>query len=99
MLDNLFTPTHLLFVLAIALLVFGPRKLPELGKGLGEGLRGFKQGIKGDGEPTVAKAEAAKTLPKSSSCPRRSSSSARSAFVRLRALCISRQSNRDDRSC
>ncbi len=61
MLDNLFTPTHLLFVLAIALLVFGPRKLPELGKGLGEGLRGFKQGIKGDGEPTVAKAEAAKT--------------------------------------
>ena len=61
MLDNLFTPTHLLFVLAIALLVFGPRKLPELGKGLGEGLRGFKQGIKGDQEPTVVKAEAAKT--------------------------------------
>ncbi len=58
MLDNLFTPTHLLFVLAIALLVFGPRKLPELGKGLGEGLRGFKQGIKG--EPEVAKSEVAK---------------------------------------
>ena len=58
MLDNLFTPTHLLFVLAIALLVFGPRKLPELGKGLGEGLRGFKQGIKGDTE--VTKSEAVK---------------------------------------
>jgi len=60
MLDNLFTPTHLLFVLAIALLVFGPRKLPELGKGLGEGLRGFKQGIKGEPEATVVKSEAAK---------------------------------------
>jgi sec-independent protein translocase protein TatA len=59
MLDNLFTPTHLLFVLVIALLVFGPRKLPELGKGLGEGLRGFKQGIKG--EPEVTKSEVAKS--------------------------------------
>ena len=61
MLDNLFTPTHLLFVLVIALLVFGPRKLPELGKGLGEGLRGFKQGIKGDPEANTVKAEAVKT--------------------------------------
>ena len=61
MLDNLFTPTHLIFVLVIALLVFGPRKLPELGKGLGEGLRGFKQGIKGDPEVAPVKSEAAKT--------------------------------------
>ena len=64
MLDNLFTPMHLLFVLVIALLVFGPRKLPELGKGLGEGLRGFKQGIKGgDAEATVTKSEAVKSEP------------------------------------
>ena len=63
MLDNLFTPTHLIFVLAIALLVFGPRKLPELGKGLGEGLRGFKQGIKGEPETTITKSETAKTEP------------------------------------
>lgn len=49
MLDNLFTPTHLIIILVIALLVFGPRKLPELGKGLGEGLKGFKEGIKGIG--------------------------------------------------
>jgi len=47
MLDNLFTPTHLVIILIIALLVFGPRKLPELGKGLGEGIKGFKEGIKG----------------------------------------------------
>ncbi len=54
MLDNLFTPTHLLIILVIALLIFGPRKLPELGKGLGEGLRGFKDGIKGAGTSTDA---------------------------------------------
>ncbi len=63
MLDNLFTPSHLIFVLVIALLVFGPRKLPELGKGLGEGLRGFKQGIKGDPEVVATKSEAAKAEP------------------------------------
>src|SRR6201998_4933986 len=48
MLDNLFTPTHLIIILVIALLIFGPRKLPELGKGLGGGLKGFKDGIKGN---------------------------------------------------
>lgn len=48
MLGDLFQPTHLLIIAVIALLVFGPRKLPELGKGLGEGLRGFKEGIKGN---------------------------------------------------
>lgn len=63
MLDNLFTPTHLLIILVIALLIFGPRKLPELGKGLGEGLRGFKDGIKGANteapkQETVTKNEA-----------------------------------------
>jgi len=39
---ELLTPTHLIVVLVVALLIFGPRKLPELGKGLGEGMRGFK---------------------------------------------------------
>lgn len=58
---ELLTPTHLLLVLAVALLLFGPRKLPELGKGLGEGIRGFKEGIKGLGSDDAAKAEASKT--------------------------------------
>jgi sec-independent protein translocase protein TatA len=44
-LDNLFQPTHLLVILFIALLVFGPKKLPELGKGLAEGIRGFKEAM------------------------------------------------------
>lgn len=47
MLGDLFQPMHLLVIAVIAILIFGPRKLPELGKGLGEGLRGFKEGIKG----------------------------------------------------
>jgi sec-independent protein translocase protein TatA len=40
-----------LVLLAVGLLIFGPRKLPELGKGLGEGLRGFKDAIKGTPDP------------------------------------------------
>lgn len=44
---ELLQPTHLLFIAAIAILLFGGKKLPELGKGLGEGLRGFKEGVKG----------------------------------------------------
>lgn len=50
MLDNLFQPTHLLVILFIALLVFGPKKLPELGKGLGEGIRNFKESMDGKEE-------------------------------------------------
>jgi len=42
MFEGLFQPMHLLFIAGIALLVFGPKKLPELGKGLGESIRGFK---------------------------------------------------------
>ena len=42
MFEGLFQPMHLLVVGAIALLIFGPKKLPELGKGLGESIRSFK---------------------------------------------------------
>jgi len=47
MLEGLFQPTHLISLLAIALLIFGPRKLPELGQGLGKRIRGFKDAIRG----------------------------------------------------
>jgi sec-independent protein translocase protein TatA len=46
MIENLFQPMHLLVIFFIALLVFGPKKLPELGKGLGEGIRSLKEGMK-----------------------------------------------------
>jgi len=44
---DLFQPTHLLVIAVVLLVLFGGKKLPELGKGLGEGLRGFKEGMKG----------------------------------------------------
>lgn len=46
MLEGLFQPMHLLVIFFIALLVFGPKKLPELGKGIGEGIRALKDGMK-----------------------------------------------------
>jgi len=46
MFEGLFQPTHLIVIFFIALLVFGPKKLPELGKGLGEGIRALKDGMK-----------------------------------------------------
>jgi sec-independent protein translocase protein TatA len=52
MFEGLFQPMHLLVILAIALIVFGPKKLPELGKGLGEGIRGFRNAMKEGEQPT-----------------------------------------------
>ena len=46
MLEGLLQPTHLLLIFGIVLLVFGPKKLPELGKGIGESIRGFKSAMK-----------------------------------------------------
>ncbi len=45
MFEGLFQPLHMLVVFGIALLVFGPKKLPELGKGLGESIRSFKSAM------------------------------------------------------
>ncbi len=49
MFEGLFQPMHLLVIFVIALFVFGPKKLPELGRGLGEGIRGFKDAFKEGG--------------------------------------------------
>ena len=45
MFERIVSTMHLLVIFGIALLVFGPKKLPELGKGIGEGIRGFKTAI------------------------------------------------------
>lgn len=50
MFEGLLQPGHLIVILAVALLVFGPKKLPELGKGLGESIRGFKDALSGAAE-------------------------------------------------
>jgi sec-independent protein translocase protein TatA len=54
MFEGLFQPMHLLIIFGIALLVFGPKKLPELGKGIGEGIRGFKAAMKAEEETPVS---------------------------------------------
>ena len=56
MFEGLFQPMHLLVIFGIALLVFGPRKLPELGKGIGEGIRGFKAAMRPDEDKSVSTA-------------------------------------------
>jgi len=61
MFEGLFQPMHLLVIFFIALLIFGPKKLPELGKGIGEGIRGFKEGMK-DHKDASEPAEQAKSL-------------------------------------
>lgn len=48
---DLLQPWHLVVLGVVAFLLFGAKRLPELGKGLGEGLRGFKEGIKGVADP------------------------------------------------
>ena len=52
MFEGLLQPTHLLVILVVGLFVFGPKKLPELGKGLGDGIRGFKRAMSGTDEST-----------------------------------------------
>ena len=62
--DELLTPTHLMVVAAVALFLFGGKKLPEIGRGLGDGLRGFQDGIRGlktgaGDQSTIARSSAA----------------------------------------
>ena len=64
MFDGLFQPMHLFVIFGIALLVFGPKKLPELGKGIGEGIRGFKAAMKGDTHPETTTAAETQTISK-----------------------------------
>lgn len=54
MFEGLFQPMHLLVIFGLALLIFGPKKLPDLGRGLGEGIRGFKSAIKPEEGPAGA---------------------------------------------
>lgn len=50
-------PMELVIILAIAILIFGGRKIPELAKGLGEGIRNFKTSLKGEEKPQETKEE------------------------------------------
>ncbi len=54
---------HLLVIFGIALLVFGPKKLPELGKGLGESIRGFKAAMAAKDDKDETKLPASSPAP------------------------------------
>ncbi len=60
MFEGLLQLIHLLVILGIAMLVFGPKKLPELGKGLGESIRGFKEALRSAETAATAQRESAK---------------------------------------
>jgi sec-independent protein translocase protein TatA len=49
-LDN---PLHIAFLLIVLLLVFGARRLPEIGRSVGSGMREFKDSISGQSQPTI----------------------------------------------
>ena len=56
-------PVHILFLLAVLLMLFGAKRLPEMGRGLGEGMRGFKDALSGAAAKAHLTAGPAETTP------------------------------------
>ena len=65
MLTNILQPTHVIIVLVVALLILGPKRLPEAGRALGQGLKEFKNSISSDhhNDPQDQIPEAAPSTP------------------------------------
>jgi sec-independent protein translocase protein TatA len=59
--EGLLQPVHLFFILLIVLILFGPGKLPDLGRGLGKGIREFKDALRGGMESSSDKKDTKKT--------------------------------------
>ena len=53
MFEGLFQPMHMIVILAIVLIIFGPGKLPEIGAGLGKSIREFKKALAADEKNTL----------------------------------------------
>lgn len=51
MFDDLLSPMHVIVLLLVTLLIFGPKRLPEIGSGLGKAIRDFKDTINGVSKP------------------------------------------------
>jgi sec-independent protein translocase protein TatA len=64
MIEGLLRPQHVLVILVVLLFVFGGKKLPELGKGLAEGIKHFRDGMK-PGTPAPAEKSDVSTVEKS----------------------------------
>jgi sec-independent protein translocase protein TatA len=72
MFEGLFQPMHLIIILVIVLIIFGPGKLPELGKGLGKSIREFKKAMSDttkDIDVTPVAKETPKEAPKEIASP------------------------------
>jgi sec-independent protein translocase protein TatA len=61
-LDN---PVHILFLLIVLLLVFGAKRLPEMGRSLGSGMRGFKESLSGEASHVAELAQPVHNAPAS----------------------------------
>ena len=57
------SPWHIAIVVIVGLLIFGPKKLPELGRGVGSGLRDFRKGLAGEADETPAPVVEAASTP------------------------------------
>ncbi|WP_420265581.1 twin-arginine translocase TatA/TatE family subunit [Candidatus Magnetominusculus dajiuhuensis] len=55
MFEGMFQPMHLFVIAMIVLILFGPSKLPQLGEGIGKGIRGFKKALSDDDTESAAK--------------------------------------------
>ncbi|HEV2322411.1 MAG TPA: twin-arginine translocase TatA/TatE family subunit [Terracidiphilus sp.] len=62
---DMLQPWHLIVLAVVAFILFGAKRLPELGKGLGEGLKGFREGIRGIGDPAPPPANTAQNVQQS----------------------------------
>jgi sec-independent protein translocase protein TatA len=64
-----FSPFHWMIVALVILVLFGGRKIPEVMKGLGQGIREFKEGMRGGDNPTNPPASTTTTTPPASAPP------------------------------
>ena len=67
--EGLLQPTHLFFILLIVLILFGPGKLPDLGRGLGKGIREFKRSISEASDAVTQLPEDRNTTPRHLDAP------------------------------
>ena len=63
------SPWHIAIVVIVGLLVFGPKKLPELGRGVGSGLRDFRKGLSGEADAATVETPVAQAAPVAAEAP------------------------------
>jgi sec-independent protein translocase protein TatA len=64
MTDGLLMPSHLIILALVALVLFGPKRLPEIGRSLGTAMRGFREGLSGAEPPPESEPSVERALPR-----------------------------------